>query len=294
MNANKLYKLLERGSDAFSRLPEYKNILSSTARVLVDFSNFQNFEAFADRAMAMAQSGGIRIPFDNLLLDITGVSLPDIKNGQDAKQSTMLHIVPVEISTDISTFTVMLVQDMRPVGKDIYPRTHLVSLTDTIASMPAVDVGMTSMGCACSEKNPFTHGQLFKQIQSFTPGFKADCGFAQADCISNLAPCRLMRETSKAVSRLAVAAMVMMVMPCHKVVKVTDQGMRPTKELQQMPHYVVVDANSWAQVQKDGSVGPLTFQDGAQYDKFATEAWATPDAGQYSKLTFEPIHEETA
>lgn len=291
MNANRLFKLLKRGRKSFNRLHEYKHILSKSHRILIDFSNFKNFDIFANRAMDIARTNGIKLPFDNVLLDITGITL---SNNMSMKQSTMLHIIPIEISTDIATFRVMLIQDMRHTDNNIYPRLHIVSLSNDIIFMPAIDTGMVNMGCTCSSRNPFTHGQLFKQIQSFTPGFVADCGFAAPSCNSNIPLCKSMLNESKEITKLAISAMTIMTMPCHSVVKITDINMKPDNELRQMPYYIICDMQGWNHLVEHGKPLPIQFQDGDKFDEFASMKWSAPGPMQYKNYKFEPVVDDNA
>lgn len=261
MNANKLFKLLKRTGGSFGNLESYEKVLANSARVILDFSNFKNFDILVEKAKAKAKTEGLKLAFDNILFDITGLEAPNPITGKSEKQPLMLHVVPVEMATDISTFNIMLVQDLRPYRDNIYPRSHIVFLDEKISCMPAVDVGMPQVGCKCSEKNPLSHRPLFQKIQAFTPGFNADCGFALAECPSTLKPCQQLQQGSKTITDIAIAAMVYASMPGHSILRITE-GSEPTNGLKQMPSHVVVDHTNIGDLAKS----PLSFQDGNQFD----------------------------
>lgn len=260
MNANRLFKLLQKADGSFGNLEAYKKVLERSARVVLDFSNFKNFDVFAEKAKVQAKTEGLKLPFDNILFDITGLEVPNPITGLPEKQPLMLHVVPVEVATDISTFNIMLVQDLRPYRNNVYPRSHIVFLDEKVSCMPAVDVGMPQVGCKCSEKNPLSHRPLFQKIQAFTPGFKMDCGFALAECPSTLKPCQQLQKGSKAITDIAIASMVYASMPGHTIFKITE-GSEPTSGLKQMPSHVIVDHANIA------SHAPLLFQDGNQFEE---------------------------
>lgn len=290
MNANKLFKLLENGEDSFTRLPQYKKILEQSARVAINFSEFKSFDIFISRAVNIAREHGLSSPFDNVLLDLEQVVAPSIANSTISKQDLMLHLIPVELATDISTFSMMLVQDLRVVNKDVYPRSHLVSLNkDELASMPAIDEGMPELGCKCSIKNPFSHNPIFKQIQSFTPGFKADCGYAAFNCPSTLACCKQILNGSTAVTHIAMAAMIYISMPGHCVLKVTEPNHRKQDGLKQMPYYIVVDKDTLDDLKNNRKLRPLSFNDGNDFDKFNVVDKLTVEEFIVGKTTYQPM-----
>lgn len=290
MNANKLFKLLENGKDSFSRLPQYKQILEQSARVVVDFSEFKSFEIFTTRAATIARENGLSSPFDNLLLDLQKVMAPSISSNSILQQDIMLHLIPVELATDISTFSMMLVQDMRVVNKDVYPRSHLVSLNkDELASMPAVDEGMPDLGCRCSIKNPFSHQPIFKQIQSFTPGFKADCGFAAFNCQSKLACCKQILDGSAAITQIAMATMIYLSMPGHCALKVTNTGHRKQEGIKQMTYYIVADKDVIDDLKNGKKPRPLAFNDGNDFDKFNAVDKLVVEPFVANNISYEPV-----
>ena len=271
MNANKLFKLLENGESSFNRLPQYKKILEQSSRVIVDFSQFKGFDAFIKRASEIAREKGISSPFDNVLLDLPNIEAPSISNSATFKQDLLLHLIPIQLATDISTFSVMLVQDLRVIRKDVYPRSHLVSLSkDELASMSVVDEGMAELGCKCSIKNPFSHNPIFKQVQSFTPGFKADSGYASFNCPSALACCKQMRSGSDAITGFAMASMIYMTMPCHAILQVIDTSHRKQNGLKQMPYFIVVDKEAAEKLKSNKPLDPLAFNDSNDFEKFNT------------------------
>jgi hypothetical protein len=292
MNANKLFKLLNEAEDSFNNLGLYKKILSQSAHINFDFSNFKSFDILGDKAMDTAKAKGLSLPFDNVLFDIDGVDAPDL-SGEIKKQSLLLHIIPVEISTDISTFKVMLIQDMRSMDRDIYPRSHIVSLDSTnIMSVSAVDEGMASLGCKCSSKSPFSYGKIFKQLQSFTPGFKADCGFISPKCESNLACCQYLQSNSKAISKIAIATIIYMNMPEHETIKVTNAAGQDG--LRNMPQHLICDKTTWDGLHIGGTSGGSNFKDGNDFDKFySAEQFTLTAADKFTRgsLQFEPVIE---
>jgi hypothetical protein len=290
MNANKLFKLLENGQDSFNRLPQYKQILEQSSRVVVDFSQFKALDVFSKRAAETARDNGIASPFDNILLDLPGIEAPSISNSATIKQDLLLHLIPIQLATDVSTFSVMLVQDLRVMRKDVYPRSHLVSLSkNELASMPVVDAGMAELGCKCSIKNPFSHNPIFKQVQSFTPGFKADSGYAAFNCPSTLACCKQLRGGSDTITCIAMACMIYMTMPCHAILQVTDQGHRQRKGLKQMPYFILVDKNAVENLKNNKPIGQLAFNDGNDFDKFNTTEKLVVDKFTINKIVYEQV-----
>jgi hypothetical protein len=290
MNANKLFKLLENGEDSFNRLPQYKTILEQSSRVVIDFSQFKALDAFSERATETARDKGIVSPFDNVLLDLPGIEAPSISNSATIKQDLLLHLIPIQLATDISTFSVMLVQDLRVICKDVYPRSHLVSLSkNELASMPVVDEGMAMLGCKCSIKNPFSHSPIFKQVQSFTPGFKADTGYAAFNCPSNLACCKQLRGNSDTITCIAIASMIYMTMPCHTILQVTDIGHRERQGLKQMPYFIIVDKDAVENLKNNKPTGQLAFNDGNDFDKFNTTEKFVVDKFMVGKTSYEQV-----
>lgn len=261
MNANKLFKLLKRSEDSYNRLEEYKKILDQAERIVIDFTNFKSFDVFTEKSMSSIKNSGLSLPFDNVLLDITGVEIANIVNGSIQKNDLLLHIIPIEVATDISTFRIMLIQDMRFLNGDIYPRSHIVSLEEEILSMPVIDDGMASLGCKCYKNNPLSYGLLFKQIQSFTPDFKADIGFAIRNCVSNIPMCRKLLDESAAITKIAIASIVYLNRPDHKVVTVNDLSDSKSKQ-----HQIICDNNSWQTLGETGKTSELSFNDGNNFD----------------------------
>ena len=295
MNTNKLFKMLKRAKESFNNLDAYEKILENSTRLVVDFSNFKGLEAFTARAVEKTKTeGGLMLPLDNIMLDVSGVTLPDPVTGNPSKQSLMLHTVPVEVSTDISTFNLMLVQDMRQVKKDIFPRSHIVFLNENLLIMPAIDTGMPDMGCKCFQRNAFSHKPLFEKIQSFTPGFKADCGFAIGNCKSELKCCKFVQDGSKSIVHTALAAMVFAGLPGHVLVKVTDKGQREQAGLKQMPYYIVCDSTSLSVLRETGKVTPLQFNDDASYDKLSPDVFDVPSSFTFGAVDYEVIAKPTA
>lgn len=289
MNTNRLFKMLKRAEASFSNLDEYKKILESSARLVVNFSDFVGFDSFTTRAVALAKERGLSLPIDNIILDIDGTTLADPVSGKPTKQPLTLHTVPVEVATDISTFHLMLVQDMRQVKKDVFPRSHVVFLNQDLSIMPAIDVGMPDMGCKCYERNPFSHRPLFQKIQSFTPGFKADCGFAVGNCKSNLKCCKFVQDGSKAVVHIAIAAMVYASLPSHTLVKVTDNGLKQQDGLKQMPYYIVCDAQSLTELKTSGKVTPLQFTDDSKFDTLSKDQFDAPGTFTVGNIQYEVV-----
>jgi hypothetical protein len=281
--------MLKRAEDAFSNLDAYKKILEGSSRLMVDFENFKGLEAFTARAVELAKTNGLSLPVDNIILDINGVTVSDPVTGNSTKQSLMLHTVPVEVATDISTFHLMLMQDMRQVKKDVFPRSHVVFLNKDLSIMPAVDVGMPSMGCKCFERNPFSHRPLFQKIQSFTPGFKADCGFALGNCKSTLKCCQFVQDGSKQVVHIGIAAIIFASLPNHAIVQITDRGQREQNGLKQMPHFVVCDSTSLGILRDTGKLTPLQFNDDAQFDTLSKEVLNTPSKFTIGNIDYEVI-----
>lgn len=289
MNTNKLFKMLKRAEASFNNLDEYKKILESSARLVVDFSNFNGFEAFRTRAVEIAKAQGLSLPVDNIVLDISGTTTADPVTGKSTKQSLTLHTVPVEVATDISTFHLMLVQDMRQVKKDVFPRSHVVFLNQDLSIMPAIDVGMPDMGCKCYERNPFSHRPLFQKIQSFTPGFKADCGFAVGNCKSNLKCCKFVQDDSKTIVHTAIAAMVYASLSGHTLVKVTDNGQHQQDGLKQMPYYIVCDATSLSELKTSGKITPLQFNDETKFEALSKDVFDAPGTFTVGNIQYEVV-----
>lgn len=289
MNTNKLFKMLKRAEHSFNNLDAYKEILGSSTRIMVDFTNFKNLASFSARALAMAKSEGLSLPVDNAILDITGVVVADPISGKPTAQSLMLHTVPVEVATDISTFHLMLVQDMRQVKKDVFPRSHVVFLNKDLSIMPAIDLGMPDMGCKCYERNPFSHRPLFQKIQSFTPGFKADCGFALGNCKSNLKCCKLVQDGSKEVVHTAIAAIIFAALPGHVMVKVTEKGTHKQDGLKQMPYMVVCDSKSLGVLRETGKLTPLQFNDDTQFESLPKDIFNVPSSFTVNNTDYEVI-----
>lgn len=290
MNTNKLFKLLKNSTDSFDNLDNYKKILEQSSRLLLNFSNFKSFDVFIAKTSELAKQNGLSSPFDNVILDISNVLAPELMNGATISQNLMLHLIPIQLATDLSTFTIMLVQDLRPIGDDIYPRSHIISLNnDDLLSMPAIDTGMTGLGCKCYLKNPFTHHPIYKQIQSFTPGFKVDCGFAAANCPSKLGGCRQVLDGSKTITGITVASMIYTAMPCHRVLQVTDNGHRKQDGLKQMPHFVLVDKQAVENLKAGKPIGDLQFNDGNDFEKFNTLDKLEVDEFVSNGCTYTPV-----
>lgn len=290
MNANKLFKLLKNSTDSFDNLDNYKKILEQSSRLLLNFSNFKSFDVFIVKTVELARQNGLSSPFDNVILDITNVLAPELMNGLATYQNLMLHLIPIQLTTDVSTFTIMLVQDLRPIGHDIYPRSHIISLNkNDLLSMPAIDTGMTGLGCKCYLKNPFTHHPIYKQIQSFTPGFKVDCGFAAADCPSKLGGCRQVLDGSKTITSITVASMIYTSMPCHKILQVVNNGHRELNGLKQMPHFILVDKQAVENLKTGKPIGDLQFNDGNDFEKFYTSNSFEVDEFTSNGCTYIPV-----
>lgn len=287
MNANQLFKTLMRAEGSFDNLEAYKNILSQSARLMVDFTGFKDLNLLIAKSLELAKERGLELPVDNVLLDIAGADTLDPVHGKPTKQPLTLHVIPVEVATDISTFHLMLVQDMRQVKNDVFPRSHAVFLGKEIAIMPAIDTGMPDLGCKCYQRNTFSHNPLFKKIQSFTPGFKADCGFAAAGCKSTLKPCQLVLNGSHIVVQVAIAAMVFATLPGHVLVEVTETT-KPINDLKNMSTYIVCDSDSLDQLKKTGRQSPLKFNDFAMLDSLK-EATFTPDKFSFGNISYEVI-----
>ena len=294
MNTNKLYKMLKRAGGSFNNLDAYKKILEESSRLVVDFSNFNGLEAFTTRAVEIAKAQGLSLPVDNIVLDVSGATTADPVTGKPAKQSLTLHTVPVEVSTDISTFHLMLVQDMRQVKKDIFPRSHVVFLNKDLSIMPAIDIGMPDMGCKCYERNPFSHRPLFQKIQSFTPGFRADCGFALGNCKSTLKCCKFVQDGSKSIVHIAMAAIIFASLPGHVIVKVTDKGQHEQDGLKQMPYYVVCDSTSLGVLRDTGKITPLQFNDDAKFDSLSKDVFDVPSTFTVGNIDYEVIAKPVA
>lgn len=283
MNVNKLYKMLSKTKDDFNLLDRYRTILSLTSRVTVDFSSFKDFDKMVELAKPLAASGGLVFPFDNVMFDILGLVVSNPVNGKKEPQPLMLHTVPIKITTDISTFHIMLVQDLRPHNGTIFPRSHVISLEDNLAIMPAVDEGMPAVGCKCYEKNPMSMSMLFKQIQSFTPGFVADCGFALPHCKSNLKPCQQLLGDSREIAGIAIATMIYASLPSHVIVKVQEHGV--DDGLKNKPYYLICDESSYAHLVEKGYPCPLKIQDSKAFE----EALTAPQLSISGSVTRGPV-----
>lgn len=269
MNVNKLFKMLSKTKEDFSTLDKYRNILSTTARVTVDFSGFKDFDKMAAIAKPLAISGGVVFPFDNAMFDILGLAVSNPVNGKLEPQPLMLHTVPIKITTDISTFHIMLIQDLRPFNGQIFARSHVVSLEKDLAIMPAVDEGMPAIGCTCYQKNPMSMSMLFKQIQSFTPGFVADCGFALPTCKSTLRPCQQLLKDSKQIVDIVIGTITYAMLPCHIIVKVQEPE-SSSSDLKQKPYYVICDEDSFVNLTTKGFPLPSKIQDSEAFEKALT------------------------
>ena len=159
---------------------------------------------------------------DNILFDVQNIEASNILDDKTSKQNLTLHLLPIQMATDVSTFNVMLVQDMRQIGNDIFTRSHIVSLSHKdIMYMPSVDYGMKELNVKCSDKNAFSHKPIFQHLQSFTPGFVADCGYALNGCEESKI-CKSLAHMSKNVCKIAIASLIYASMPRHKIVRVTD------------------------------------------------------------------------
>lgn len=275
MNVNKLFKMLSKTGEDFTSLDKYRKILGTASRVAVDFSKFKDFEKLAAIITPVATSGGLVFPFDNVMFDIIGLTVANPATGKRELQPLMLHTVPIQITTDISTFHIMLVQDMRALNGTIFPRSHIVRLEKNLAIMPAVDEGMPAIGCKCFERNPMSMSMLFKQIQSFTPGFVADCGFALSDCKSNMKPCQQLQADSREVATIAITAMMYSTLPPHAIIKVTEEEASGS-DLKNKPYYVVCDEESYANLMAKGFPTPLKIQDAASFEAALTAPAFTP------------------
>jgi hypothetical protein len=293
MNVNKLYKMLSKTKEDFATLDKYRNVLNSTARVTVDFSGFKDFAKMAEIAKPIATSGGVVFPFDNVMFDILGLAIPNPVNGKVELQPLMLHTVPIKITTDISTFHIMLVQDMRQFNGQIFARSHVVSLEKELAVMPAVDEGMPAIGCKCYERNPMSMSMLFKQIQSFTPGFVADCGFASPICKSTLKPCQQLLQDSRQIVDIVIGTMTYALLPCHVIVKVQEPE-SSDKDLKQKPYYVVCDEASFINLTTKGFPLQSKIQDSEAFNKALTES-PLSISGTFTRgpMTYEIIQRPT-
>lgn len=269
MNVNKLYKMLAKTKDDFNTLDKYRTILSSTARVTVDFTRFKDFDRLLTMVAPLAASNGLVFPFDNVMFDIIGLTVANPANGKREPQPLMLHTVPIKITTDISTFHIMLIQDMRSLGGTIFPRSHIVSLDKELAIMPAVDEGMPAIGCKCYEKNPMSMSMLFKQIQSFTPGFMGDCGFASPICKSTIPACKQLMGDSKEIASIAIATMFYSTLPSHVIVKVQEEESTDT-DIKHKPYHLICDEDSFTHLTTKGFPSPLKVQDTESFEKALT------------------------
>lgn len=293
MNVNKLFKMLTKTKEDFSTLEKYRTILSSTARITLDFTKFKDFEKLSGIVTPLAISNGLVFPFDNAMFDIIGLTVSNPANGKREVQPLMLHTVPIKITTDISTFHIMLLQDMRPLNGTVFPRSHIISLEKELAIMPAVDEGMPAIGCKCYEKNPMSMSMLFRQIQSFTPGFVADCGFALSSCKSTLGSCKQLLSDSREVAGIAIASMIYATLPGHVIVKVQESE-SPETDIKHKPYYVVCDADSYEHLITKGFPSPLKVQDSEAFEKALTaptlDITGTTSKGQ---VTYEIIPRPT-
>lgn len=286
--------MLSKTKEDFSTLDKYRKILSSTARVTVDFSGFKDFARMAEIAKPLATSGGVVFPFDNVMFDIIGLAIANPVNGKIEPQPLMLHTVPIKISTDISTFHIMLIQDLRSFNGQIFARSHVVSLEKELAVMPAVDEGMPAIGCKCYERNPMSMSMLFKQIQSFTPGFVADCGFALPTCKSTLRPCQQLLQDSKQIVDVVIGTMTYASLPCHVIVKVQETSLVESDDLKQKPYYVVCDEDSFTNLTTKGFPLPSKIQDSEAFEK-ALVAPPLSISGTFTRgaVTYEAIQRPT-
>lgn len=265
MNANRLFKLLNRDKETFRNLETYHNILKSSSHLYINFTNFINFDAFIAKSLVMLKNNKLNVPVDNILLDIDGVTATKIEDGTLAAQSLTMHLLPIQIATDVSTFNVMLVQDMRELHKDIFTRTHIVSMSpDKIMYMPSFDEGMKDIGSKCALKNAFSHNPIFNHIQSFTPGFVADTGYALHECKENKA-CEALANMSKNICEIAIASLVFVSLPCHRVVKIIDNSMK-VDGLRNMARFELFDTNRWTNLQ-NGKLVDLSTTDGNNIDE---------------------------
>jgi len=278
MNANKLFKLLQNGEKSFINLEGYKKSLEQSQRVILDLSKFTNFNTFIDKSVKYSLSNGLTSPLDNLLIDVT---CPEPINN---RTKFLLHITPIEISTDVSTFHIMLVQDMNHINNDIYPRSHIVAMEQNeILRMPVTDEGMKDIGCKCFLKNPFSHGLIFKQIQSFTPGFKADCGFAMYNCVSKMPTCLQLLAESIFITNLAIALTIYIGMPYHRIIKVSDTDQKQDG-LKQMNYYMVCDEKAWNNTTNDiKSSDNSEFINGNDFDKYISEKFTLTTTSHINK-----------
>lgn len=282
MNVNKLRKLLQRDKKRFTKLDRYERILMDTAHISINFSNFSAFDTLADKAIELTIKNGLSLPFDNILLDLTGVKLYRIQTN---RTKFLLHIVPIEISTDISTFNIMSVQDMYQNGKEIIYNNHIISLDHgTILSTAAVN--SQKAGCYCYRKNPLSHGHLLKQIQSFTPIDKNQyCGYTAYNCKSMVQSCKTLRTESDIISRIAIATMAYISIACHQIVRIIGNESK-----KQNPYYVVCDKEGWSKLLKNEATSYSTFNDGLKFDEFnKLQPFTINDAYDSGSMRFEPI-----
>lgn len=292
MNVNKLFKMLNRTGEDFTNLDRYRTILATTSRVALDFTKFKDFDKLAAIVTPIAISKGLVFPFDNAIFDIIGLTVANPATGKREVQPLVLHTVPIKITTDISTFHIMLVQDMRALDGTIFPRSHVISLEKDLAIMPAVDEGMPAIGCKCYERNPMSMSMLFKQIQSFTPGFIADCGFALPTCKSTMKPCQQLLSDSKEVATIAITSMMYATLPPHAIIKVQEEG--DSDDLKNKPYYVVCDEESYTNLTTKGFPAPLKVQDAASFEAALTAPEFNP-TGRITRgqMTYEVVSRPT-
>jgi hypothetical protein len=266
--------MLNRDKHTFNNLNSYKSTLKSSNHLLINFSNFNNFEIFVKKSTELMQNNKFNIPLDNILLEVYGIKSQNPATGKHEKQDLTLHLLPIQMATDVSTFNIMLVQEMRQICKDIYTRSHIVTLSqDGILMMPSIDNATVEIGQPkCYLKNIFTQKSIFSHIQSFTPGFREDVGYALNACTESVY-CKTLTDMSRDVCGIAIASLMYASLPCHKFVKISNADRYD--ELKNMAKFELFDDNKWNNMLQNKSVG-LHLQN--------------PDFEQLSQASFSGVH----
>jgi hypothetical protein len=204
-----------------------------------------------------------------------------------SEQDLFLHLVPIKIDSDISTSYVMLAQDLRIVEDDVFPRSFLIALDDKgLYCMPAVDEGMRDLGCRCYLKNPFSHSALFRKVQSYTPGFVADCGFALASCQTTTKTCELLMDVAKHIMKIVISSIALLSVPSLTILEV-DRGLKQDG-LKNMVCYTLCDSKMISQLRSGKEVGALSLENHDVAELMKSNG-ATTDSFEAGGMRYNPI-----
>lgn len=254
MNKSKIYKILSK-SDHFNNVEDYKEHLLNAKKIEIDFTDVKKIRTFIDESRKDLSKTGVEMPFDNIIFNVKGISVPHPETGKAEPQELMLHASPLQITTDTMEFHVMLVQDLRAFDKNqIYYQSHIVLLDEEngICTMPSVDTYTLNGGCTCSTQNPFSLG-LSKNIWNLTPGYKGDVGYVMPNCTSINPLCTGGFQLSR--------AMVGIVLACIEWIGLSGVSLLKTTGKKVETHYKALDGEQIHQLKETGKVVPTKIID---------------------------------